>query len=319
MTIYLSHNSALRYWLTCDLPSEALGQDGSHSLVFASTNMRDIKQAELPFEYGPKQKLHVLCDDHDAARNKKSVNVHSWTGPVGAGCFCEYSEDCQISTPEFTFIQMAANCSLIELIEIGTYLCAGFSIESGQGFKELRKPVTSISKLESFLWAMEGTYAVKKARDALKFVIPDAASPMEVFLCLAFSLPARLGGWGYPEVQANHTVDIPQHLRGMLGFKQLRCDIYFPSVNGDVEFDGAAYHSSEERLDYTQTRRNVLEAMGIKTISATKLQLNTYEKFNDFMWMAIEYLGLPLHIFSSKQAVKQRELYHQMSRYHSLF
>ena len=319
MTIYLSHESALRYWLTCDAPSRALAQDGSHSLTYASTNMRDIKRAELPFEYSPKQKLHVLCNDHNDARNKKAVSAHGWSGPVGAGCFCEYSDLCQISTPEFTFLQIAAKRPLVNLIEIGTYLCGGFSIEAGQGFKDLRRPVTSISKLESFLWAMEGTYGVKKAREALRFITPGTASPMEVNLSLAFSLPPRLGGWGYPELQANYAIDIPQHLRGLLPSRQLKCDIYFPSVNGDIEFDGAAYHSGAEKLDYTQTRRNVLEAMGIKTVSATKMQVNKYERFNDFMWMAIEHLGLPMRIYSSKQTERQRELYERLFGYHALF
>ncbi len=319
MTIFLSHESALRYWLTCDDPGLIMSQDGSNNLLFASTNKREVKRASLPFEYDTTRKLHVLGADLNASRNKTAIAAHRWTGALGPGCFYQYSDLCQISSPEFTFLQLAGSRDLIDLIELGTYLCAGFSVKDGRGFNELREPVTTTSKLESFVCSKTGSYGAKKAREALRFIVPNTASPMEVLLCLAFSLPPRLGGWGYPELRANYAVDVPPHLRGMLGYRQLRCDIYFPSVNGDVEFDGSAYHSGEEKLDYTQTRRNVLEAMGIKTVSATKRQINTYERFNDFMWMSIEHLGLPMRIYKPEQIRRQQNLYHRLSGYHALF
>ena len=319
MSIYLSHESALQYWLTCSDPIDHGVLDGSRSLARASTNMRDIKRAELPFEYDSSNKLHVLGANHNECRSKLTVTAHRWTGPIAAGSFCEYSELCQISSPEFTFLQMAGCRPLHELIEIGTYLCAGFAVEKGLGFKELRNPPTSPPKLEEFVLGMHGAYGAKQARRALKYIVPNTASPMEVLLCLAFALPPKLGGWGYPNLIANHEIEVPLHLRDALGSRTLRCDLYFPDANGDVEFDGAAYHSAPERLDYTQTRRNVLEAMGVKTVSATKMQVNTYKRFNNFMWLAIERLGLPLRNYSWQQMENQQQLYEKLFGYHGLF
>ena len=59
--------------------------------------------------------------------------------------------------------------------------------------------------------------------------------------------------------------------------------------------------------------------MGVKTVSATKGQLNTYERFHDFMWMAIERLGLPWRPPSKKTQIKQCELYGHLTSKHSLF
>ena len=319
MTIVLSHESALRYWLTASNDGRLLDPSWSHSLTNASGNMRDIKCAELPFEYSSRDKLHVLVADHDSTRNQLKVVTHRWAGPVPSESLCEYSDTCLISSPEFTFLQLAGSKSIMELIEVGTYLCAGFSITELGDFNELRAPVTKPERVESYLACVRGSRGATKAQNALCHVVPNTASPMEILLCLAFTLPRRLGGWGYPEARANEELDVPDHLRATLRSRTLRCDLYFPSVRGDIEYDSAAFHSDTERLDYTQTRRNLLEAMGVKTVSATKGQLNTYERFRDFMWMAIERLGLPWRPPSKKTLMKQCELYGHLTSKHSLF
>ena len=51
--------------------------------------------------------------------------------------------------------------------------------------------------------------SMREVREAL---LPNAASPMEVLLVLAFVLPPRLGGWGFPEIQVNQRIDVDEHL-----------------------------------------------------------------------------------------------------------
>lgn len=319
MPVVLSHESSLRYWLTGGEEARSIEPDWSRNLSSASGNMRDIKHAGLPFAYSKHEKLHVLVGDHSSTRNQLMVVTHRWTRPTPPESFYECGEYCLVCSPEFTFLQLADSRTVLELILIGTYLCAGFSITENGAFSELCTPATTPARLESYLACSSGARGVAKARRALRHVAPGTASPMEILLCLAFTLPKSLGGWGYPEARANEELDVPQHLRGPLGSRTLRCDLYFPSVKGDVEYDSAEFHSDAERLDYTQTRRNVLEAMGIRTISATKSQLRGYERFNDFMWMAIERLGLPWVPPSGATQAKQRELYGFLAGYHALF
>ncbi len=309
MPVVLSHESSLRYWLTSGQGLRSIEPNWSRSLAFASGNMRDIKQAELPFAYSNHDKLHVLVGDHASTRNQLALVTHRWTRPIPSGSLYEYDSSCLICSPEFTFLQLAASRTVLELIQIGTYLCASFSMSEAGAFGELCSPASTMERLEDYLACSSRAPGVAKARTALRHVLPNTASPMEILIGLAFTLPTRLGGWGYPDARANEDLTVPQHLRGTLASRRLRCDLYFPSIRGDIEYDSAAFHSGAEQLDYTQTRRNILEAMGVKTISATKSQVRSFERFEDFMWMAIERLGLPWRPPSAETRARQHELY----------
>ncbi|HJA28174.1 MAG TPA: hypothetical protein IAA15_01180 [Candidatus Olsenella pullicola] len=132
---------------------------------------------------------------------------------------------------------------------------------------------------------------------------------MEVLLVIAFALPPSAGGWMMPGIVANQRIDVDKNLRPLVGEDYLLGDIYLPSVRGNIEYDSYEFHTGKYRYDHTQARRNVLEAMGVKTISATWGQLNTFEKFESFVWMVKERFGIEHHTFTDDERAAQINLY----------
>lgn len=314
MSLFLSHDSALRYWLTkggdeCVPDVASIG-----SLAQASASARELGKALLPIDYSEACPVHLLVCDPASLHSSGLVIPHLWTGPVSDGSFSELSGANYVSSPEFTFVQAAAKRDLIATLEIGLYLCGVFSIgDEGYGYVGRRMALTTPEELASFIGRTAGAYGVKKARASLRYVLARAAFPMEVLLILAFVLPPRLGGWGFPKVVPNERIDVDKRLQEVAGADHFVGDVYIPSVRGDVEYDSEEFHTGRWRADHTQARRNILEVMGVKTMSATWHQIDTFEKLKTFIWMVKERFGIPHRDYTPEETMAQISLYERLT------
>lgn len=319
MRVVLSHESALRYWLTKTSDEALPSPSACQSLALASANMRDIKQAELPFGFSRGQSLHVLVGERSAVRNQRSLQVHRWCGTIPPGTFYELSGSNLVSSPEFTFVQMAARRPLCEVVEIGDYLCGLFAInDRGRGYTGQREALTTPDAIARFLDGMPGGYGVKQARRALACIVPRTASPKEVMLCSMLVLPRSEGGRGIRHVVANQEVKIPERLWEFAGTDSFYCDVYVPEARGDVEYDSEQYHTGRFRLDHTQKRRNILEVAGIKTMSATPGQLSTFDNFSSFLWMLNKRFGLRERRLTDAQFFARQDLFEYFADPHRM-
>ena len=310
MSICLSHQSALRYWLTKTEEECVPNRSEKKSLAWASASMREIKGALLPFDYSQKRPLHVLVPQSEQRHNLKKVISHVWASDLPSGSLYELAGTNYVCSPELTFVQMASCRVLTEVVEIGCHLCGEFSIaDEGRGYVGKREALTSPENLGTCIDGLFRVRGIVRAREALRYVVPCTASPMEVLLVLAFVLPPNCGGWVMPEVVANQRIDVDEHLRPLVGASHFKGDLYLPSVRGNVEYDSYEYHTGKYRYDHTQARRNVLEAMGVKTVSATWGQLYTFEKFEAFIWMVRERFGLEQRSFTMTERAAQMNLY----------
>lgn len=310
MGIYLSHDSAIRYWLT-KTGDECLPESADvHTLAFASGRVGEIKEARLPIDYSRERPLHVLVPNRESAHSAVAVVPHVWSGPLPGGSFCALSGQNCVSSPEFALVQMARGRSLPEVMRLALCLCGRFSIsDSGRDYVGSRPPLASPESIARFLKGVPGGHGTAVVREALRYLVPDAASPAEVLLVAAFVLPPRLGGWDMPPVSVNQRIDVDSWLRPVAGASYFVGDIYIPSVRGDVEFDSYEYHTGRYRLDHTQARRNVLEVMHVKTMSATWGQINTFERFETFIRMIKVRFGIPERSFTYEEREAQIELY----------
>lgn len=314
MSLIVSHESALCYWLTKTGDECVPDYADVKTVAQVGASMREVREALLPIEYSEKRPLHLLVPDQQSLRSLQRVKTHLFSGRLPPGSLCELSGANYVSSPEFTFLQVAAGRTPIETLELGYYLCGSFSIdEKGCGYTGQRAPLTTPENIARFLDSASGAYGVRKARSALRYLLPNAASPMEVLLVLAFVLPPRLGGWGFPEIQVNQRIDVDEHLRVIAEAGFFLGDIYLPSVNGDVEYDSEEFHTGRWRADHTQARRNVLEVMDVKTMSATWSQLSDFEKFRTFIWMVKERFGIPHRTFTPQEITAQVSLYEHLT------
>ena len=311
MGLCLGHESALRYWLTKTGDEAMPGHAPLGSFSRAEARLKTVRAERLPVEPERGRPLHLVVPDRRLGHALDDVIAHVWSGKLPNGALCELTGDNTVTSPELTFVQMAARLSLVEAVEVGDYLCSTFSIDdSGRDYVGERGQLTSVESLRAFVDALPpGFHGIRKARAALEHVIDGLASPMEVFLGMSLGLPAELGGRGPFLLHANQVIAIDAHIQRLLGARYLKGDLYLPEFNADVEFDSYRYHTGPYRLDHTQARRNALEAMGVKTISATYGQVKTLELFDEFIWVLRQRLGLDHPTQSNEERQAQMALH----------
>jgi hypothetical protein len=220
----------------------------------------------------------------------------------------------RVASPELTFLLMARCRGIQELSVIGCYLCGSFSIlDEGTGYAGVRDPVTTPADIAAFLDCMAGACGIKRARRALRYVVPNTASPIETLLALTSSLPPMLGGRTMPRVSANQRILVPERLQNLMSADELFGDLYFESVKGDIEYDSYDYHTGRYRLDHTSTRRNVIEAAGIRVVSATWGQIHTFGLYKDFWWLVENNFGIRHRTYNTQQLVAQESLHHMLT------
>lgn len=310
MGLCLGHESALRYWLT-KRGDECLPDcSPDTSLANASANKGEIISSPLPFGCSEERPLHLLLPGKGGRRSNPGVREHQLSSVLPRGSFQSLTGTVRVASPELTYLLMAQSRGIQELAVIGCYLCGGFSIsDEGRGYTGPRDPLTTPENLSAFLDLMPGAYGLNKARRALRYVVPNTASPIETLLALTSSLPPMLGGRTMPQVAANQRIVVPERLQNLMATDELFGDLYYASVKGDIEYDSYDFHTGRYRLDHTSTRRNVIEAAGIKVVSATWGQIKTFGLYQDFWWLVENNLGIRHKTFNKKQLLAQEALY----------
>ena len=198
MGLCLGHESALRYWLTKTGDEVMPGYAPLSSFARAEARLKTVLSERLPVEPEKGRPLHLVVSNRRLGHALDDVVAHVWSGKLPNGALCELSGDNTVTSPELTFVQMAARLSLVEAVEVGDYLCSTFTIDdSGRDYAGEREQLTSVESLRAFVDTLPpGSHGIRKARAALEHVVDGLASPMEVFLGMSLGLPAELGGRG---------------------------------------------------------------------------------------------------------------------------
>lgn len=310
MGLYLGHESALRYWLTKRGDECFPDCSSDTSLANATANRSEIFSSALPFDFSEMRPLHLLVSGTNGRRHTRGVREHMFSSVVPPGAFRVLAGTARIASPELTYLLMAQGRDVRELAVIGCYLCGGFSIsDEGMGYTGVRDPITTPAEIAAFLDRMPGVYGLNKARRALRYIVPNTASPIETLLALTSSLSPMLGGRTMPQVAANQRIVVPERLQNLMATDELFGDLYYASVKGDIEYDSYDYHTGRYRLDHTSTRRNVIEAAGIKVVSATWGQIKTFELYRDFWWLVENNFGIRHKTYNEWQLEAQEALY----------
>lgn len=322
MGLCIGYESALRYWLT-KRGDEALPEAADSGIfAYAEASARRVRSELLPVEPERGRPLHLVVPERRLGHKMADVVAHVWGGPLPEGSLCRLSGDNAIASPALTFAQIAAQAPLLEAVEVGCHLCSTFSIgDSGRGYAGEREQLVSLEELRRYIELLPPyTHGIRKIRAALDHVVENLASPMEIFLGMAYGTPSKLGGQEELVLHANQNIEIDPHIQGLLASSHLKGDLYLPEFNADLEYDSYEYHTGRYRLDHTQARRNALEAMGVKTITATYGQISTFSKFENFTWMLRERLGLEHPKRTNSERSAQIDLYDLlMSPSHRLF
>jgi len=313
MEWFICHQSALEFWRK-SLAKEALAGKKVQPRSL-STKPMVIKGYPVEDSPGLSMPIHILVGSENARKVSKRYTSHISSGQFPSGSFIKAVPGLIVSSPELCFIQMASELSLIKLIMLGFELCGTYRLdpvgEQERGFRD-DQPLTTVTKLDSYVARTAGLKGRTNARRALRYIADNSASPMETALIVLLTLPYQLGGYGFPMPLMNCRIDIRSDARRAANKSPLYCDLYWPDMQVDVEYDSDAYHAKPGRIAKDAIRRNALASAGVTVVTVSKMQILNTGELRKVAGVLSKLLGKRLQCpskFPMRHAVLRRELF----------
>jgi hypothetical protein len=298
MPVYVCAESAVQHYRCALSPAESDRSAQIENLDDAVSLKRDVNLLNLTGLGLPSpsvtEPLHVLVSAGTNRGRAKSVLPVAWNGPLPKDAFREVQKDAYVSSPELTFLQMARVLDVVSLIELGMELCGTYRREALGGLTTYDQPaLTTPRKLAKFLEEAGQAYGAKVARQALKYVAPNSASPFETIVYLLLCLPRRLGGYAFPTPKLNASIKLGKRGRQHTLRKSTVPDLYWKDAKLDLECHGKM-HELEERRTEDSMRRKALERMHVEVIELTYDEVKDPKLFQATVKRLAKKVGLRL-------------------------
>lgn len=315
MSIYLTYDTALRFWDLLGRPPKA--SHASCRLDSLSPGKPDLEDFDrlriLAARLFGARSSHLLAPPLDIVVGRVgdrvyqgSVACHLWSGAIPAGSFQRVGSGLFVATPEHCFLERtrrrhdSRSDACLDVVRTGFYVCGDYALLERKADDEglsCRLRLSTPRALGRYLGDVE-VRGTRLAADLLEYVVEGSASPRETALAMQLVLPHRLGGFHLAKPLLNYRVDIPRSLRTQAGPRSYRIDLCYPRARVAVEYDGL-FHSGLDRIARDARRRNDLEAMGWRTIVVTARQLGSFEEMTKVAREIASCLGGRMRIRSS--------------------
>ena len=289
MKAFLSHFASLLYWRDYFPYSSVLGEPTQASMVeecaYRKTDLIECVPDGLVV---PGKPIDVLVFHQNSRSSSRDVNYHTWRTPLPDGAFYQDGRF-YVSSPEFTFLQLASSLSIVQLIALGCELCGTYVLQPGspynlaspfspERYPRRPEPLTTVEKLASCIESAQGARGRTKARRALRYVIEASRSVMETETVLKFCLPPMLGGYGILYPTMNETIDLDEEARAIAGSRWCEGDLCWSESKLDVEYYGDV-HAGSAQMRHDAGRVLGIEHMKWRVIILTYSQVSDIERF----------------------------------------
>lgn len=239
--------------------------------------------------------IDLLVPEGAARRNTLARVCHVWSGPVPYGAFVPLGKGMYLSTPEFLFVQLAAQLDMPRLMLLGFELCGFYATERGGCPSQKRcQPLTSPDRLRGFVEGIDGARGVKRARRSVRFAVGGSGSPMESAMVALACMPRAYGGYGLPLPQMNPRIDVPLPQRELLGRTWVACDAFWPAARFALEYDGREDHEGSANVARDHARANDLMTLGIAVETVDAATLYDLHRFDKVVRKAAKRIGYRL-------------------------
>lgn len=260
---------------------------------------------ELRAFFGSTLPLNVMVPAKGERRN--SSRMCCWIHPaaVPRENYLHLAKGLFIASPELAAMQVCPFYSEVDAIVLMSMLCS-FYVENPQaagGLEPRRAPCTPES-FGIFLAQMDPSTPIPNGRSrlmrCLRSAVSNAASPAELQLALALSLPKRLGGFALPKPMLNCSV---QTQEGTV----LRPDLYWPDKRVAVEYQSDANHSGSGQLARDRSRKNLFQSAGITLFEASSAHLRDPYSMEGLGRMLTDKLGKPAVDSGARERLERAE------------
>ena len=270
MNIYLSHMTAVWFWRTVypadRSPSEALWSADFKDACFSADDIWAMVPSWVTPEFCAlvNGRIDVLVPLPEQRWQSATRESHLWSRALTEKSLHSAGHGVFMSSPEFTFLQMATLCTFPQLVAYGCELCGLYSFKphTARGIRKRKEPLTTKQQLASYLENAAGAKGSSKAVKALRYVVEKSASPMETATVLLMSFPYRLGGYGIALPELNLQIELPVWAQAVVDKPYLIADYCWESVQLVVEYQGEHDHAGRKALNEDSGRLSVLRELG---------------------------------------------------------
>ena len=158
-------------------------------------------------------KVDLLIRDVNSASTRANVALHICNSKVLPSMLLPIGGDLKgfVTSPEFTYLQIASKLDFIGTILAGSALCSDYFLnQDGHGGVSQRQngPLTNRAAIAKFLSTQGRKRGIISAKRALQHIVEKARSPREASLALLLCLPYNLGGFNLGTVELNRPIEL---------------------------------------------------------------------------------------------------------------
>ena len=158
-------------------------------------------------------KVDLLIRDVNSASTRDNVSLHICKSKISPPMLLPMDAELKgfITSPEFTYLQIASKLDLIGTILAGSALCSDYFLnQDGHGGVSQRPngPLTNRAAIAKFLSTQGRKRGIVPAKRALQYIVENARSPRETSLALLLCLPYNLGGFNLGTVELNKSLEL---------------------------------------------------------------------------------------------------------------
>lgn len=266
-------------------------------------------------------KVDLLIRDVNSASTRANVALHICNSKVlPPSSLLPIGADLKgfVTSPEFTYLQVASKLDFIGTILAGSALCSDYFLnQKGHGGVSQRQngPLTNRAAIAKFLSTQKRKRGIIPAKRALQHIVEKARSPRETSLALLLCLPYNLGGFNLGTVELNRPIE----LENRYGEKITRIpdltiqlkDKRRKQATVLLDYDPAVTHSGNQKITRDLDRENEL-VTGVQCphFSVSGEMLKSFESVQGLVRQIRESTGITARDTTmSDLEERQRELW----------
>ena len=239
--------------------------------------------------------LDLMVDGNHAVRKWDGAQCHALSGRLPSGSFLQLESGIYVASPALCLTQLAPSMKRIDIIKLAMSFCGIYQLE-GDRHRILyeRNPITTPDEIGDYLDLAQGLPGVEKVRDALRWVIPNSASPMETKMVLPLYLSRHLGGYGLPRPVMNKLVILNEEAAKIAGQKVCYADALWEEEGRrplDFEYQSIEVHDKSDRYGADYARQMALQRQGYTVQFVTSMQLNDEHQLNELARLVSSHTG----------------------------
>ena len=302
MNLFISHTTALRYWLLSD-PNAYAGRSwvARRSVpvaVGSAPKVTGCEAADICDAYGLKVPFHVsVADVNDKRKSPYFVSHVTGSLPCGSD-YLRISNGLYVASPELALLQSGTMLADEALILAAFELCSTYR----RGFRDRKteyncSQLTTVEKIGALLQKCRdgsgrSARGCKRLGKVLGYMRDGSASPQETRLALLLGLPYRMGGENLGVPMLNYRVDLDKEARRLAGRSYCKGDLCWPKWNLDLEFESYEFHEGREALISDSARREALNRMGMTVMTITYEQVKNREDVELLASVVRQHVGM---------------------------